>query len=430
MSLPIITRQWFRLDNSAAIYPMVITVSTQSLFRLSAELCDHIDKDDLLEAAERTFQRYPYYAVELKGGFFRYSLARNFRKFVVREDDGCHLKKINFIKNRGYLIRITYYKRKIFVDFFHGLCDGMAAMEFMKTLLYNYLTVRGEDIDSGGMIKIHPKEIEEAEVSDGFAENFGKINIKEGAKKMAGAPAFRLTGKLFRKEGYGVIEGTMESDSLKALAKSYNCSITVFLAAHALLSIAKATVKDSRRDYSIFIPVNLRNYFPSGTMLNFTTITKHRVPQDTELKLEKYIEIISASLKEQLNKDDLRMKLSFTSLFEKNPFLRFLPLPVKSFFARAGRFFSLNTRQTIILSNVGEIKLPKEMNGQVDALSFNLNCSRKTPNNIAMLSYNGKTVISFTRQLVSTEIEREFFTGLAKMGVNVKIASNLREVKI
>ena len=43
------------------------------------------------------------------------------------------------------------------------------------------------------------------------------------------------------------------------------------------------------------------------------------------------------------------------------------------------------------------------------------------------MSYNGVTAISFTRMLVSTELERVFFTTLADAGLKVEISSNLRE---
>lgn len=429
MSNEIKKRLWFRLDNSASVYPMVITLNTQSLFRVGVVLNESIDKDDLQEAAEKTFERFPYYKVELRSGLFRYSFVVNHRKFPVEEDNGTLLTKIDFGRNNAYLLRVTYYKNKLFVDFFHGLCDGLAALEFIKTLLHNYFAVRGVVLPTGNLIKTTADPENEEEISDGFVKYFKKFNIAEGTKKMAGPDAFGLTGKRFRKEGFGAIQGTVRADELKAASKKYGCTITVLLAALAMLSVSKTAKKDSKnRDYVVFIPVNLRKFFPSETMMNFTTIIKCRIPQSEERTIENYAAIIDRQLKEQLDKEDLSIKLSFTSLLYKRVF-KFLPLVVKSFFAKVGRLFSISTKQTMIISNVGQVKLPDEFSDKVDSFVFNLNCSKKTPNNMAVISYKDKITVSFTRQLVSTELETEFFRSLSGMGVSVEIVSNMREVR-
>ena len=48
---------------------------------------------------------------------------------------------------------------------------------------------------------------------------------------------------------------------------------------------------------------------------------------------------------------------------------------------------------------------------------------------MGIVSYNGITSITFTRNIVNTEFEKEFFTNLVKLGVQVEITSNLREIK-
>ena len=69
------------------------------------------------------------------------------------------------------------------------------------------------------------------------------------------------------------------------------------------------------------------------------------------------------------------------------------------------------------------------MEEYVRRFSFNVNPSQKVPVNIGVASYNDTTCITFTRNIVNTEFEREFFTTLVKNGVEVEITSNLREKK-
>jgi hypothetical protein len=82
----------------------------------------------------------------------------------------------------------------------------------------------------------------------------------------------------------------------------------------------------------------------------------------------------------------------------------------------------------MIISNLGRVEMPQRSHEFIKNFTFMLNCSRKTPNNMAIISFGNTTAISFTRQIVSTEIEKEFFSMLAQAGLKVEIISNLREV--
>lgn len=417
---------WYRVDNSGALYPMILTLNTQSLFRIGVELVDQIDKHDLINAVNETFIRYPYYKVELLSGVFRYSFMTNHRKITIIEDNGLLLHRIDFLKNNAYLLRISYYKRKIFVDFFHGLADGFSALEFLKTIIYCYYTKRGIDLPRDG-IKIPGDIIDPEETSDAFIKYYKKIHLKEGVEKLSGENAFHIDGTFFKSDGYGLIHGMMSTEKLKALAKTHNCSITTLISAVALLSIAKCYENNtSKQDYTVSIPINLRRFFKTQTMMNFSTIAKIRVKRSDEPTLESYIETITAQLQEQLKIDDLDIKLSFTSLLYKKLF-KFIPLGVKSLITRIGRAAGASSKLTMIISNLGEIKLAEEYNTLIDNFIFNLNCNSKTTNNIAMVSYNNKTVISFSRCIISTSIEQVFFSTLANMGLNINIVSNLKE---
>lgn len=422
---------WFRLDNSAAVYPMLITLKTQSLFRLGVDLYDCIDRDDLEKALKMTFKRYPSFEVELSHGFFRHYFVSNHRPPNVRADDGSLLKRIDFRNNNGYLLRITYYKNKIFVDFFHGLCDGISAMEFMKTLVYYYLDERGMSFDDEGKIKLLSEQIDIDEFKDGFKEYYTKFNLKQGINNMAGGEAFPIKDTFFKKEGFGLIQGYLQTDKLLAFCKKNNCSMTVLIAAIAMLSVTKVYYKGNpKQNLVVFLPINLRRFYPSKTIYNFTTFAKCIIdPKKVAHNLQSYVAVIKEELKMQLEKEELDLKLSFTSLMDIKPYLKYMPLFLKSFFAKLGKRLTGSSKQTMIISNLGRVDMPEESKNYIKNFNFMLNCGRKTPNNMAILSYGNSTVISFTRQIISTEIEREFFSTLANAGLKVEIVSNLREVK-
>ncbi|MCI5791487.1 MAG: hypothetical protein MR239_06355 [Clostridiales bacterium] len=417
--------KWYRLDNSGMIYPMVITLRTQSLYRLGALLKTDVKKDSLIYAVEKALDRYPYFKVELKPGLFRHYLEENARTPLVEEDDGVLLKILNFRHNRYYLFRVTYYGKRIFIDFFHGLCDGNGGMEFLKTVLYYYFEKEGISVPCDNVITLETPE-SEGETEDSFKKYYKKIKLLSGTKKMAGGNAFHATGKQFSYEGFGLIQAEVSTEKLLAAARKHGCSITVFLAALALLSFAVSygTTKQ-KEDFVAFIPVNLRKKFPSNTMFNFTNFAKCSVPRNAYPQLDAFIGYVKNSLQEQLTEEELQVKLSFSSLMDKLFFLKFMPLAIKGFISRIGRELSLKSKQTMIISNLGEIKFDGGKN--VEHFLFNLNCSERTPINMGVVSYDGKTIISFTRKLVATKIEQAFCSKLAEECGEVKVSSNFRE---
>ena len=80
--------KWYKIDNSAIVYQMIITPYAQSLFRLGATLAESVKKPVLVGALEKAFQRHPYFRCELKKGFFRPYFDENPQSFVVEKDDG------------------------------------------------------------------------------------------------------------------------------------------------------------------------------------------------------------------------------------------------------------------------------------------------------------------------------------------------------
>ena len=412
---------------------MSITRTTQSLFRLSVELDSYVDGENLQSALVHMLPRFPTFAVQLRRGLFRYYFDSNDLEPLVFPDDGILLKNIDFVKNNRYLFRVCYYKKRISVDFFHGLCDGSAALEFLKSLVYQYLDECGSSQPEHDDIKVVGEEVPPAELEDSTMKYYTNYSLFGGVVgKMAGKNCFGLRGKKFKALGYGLIQGYMDASALKALAKKYDCTVTVLIASLALLSIAKVFVNaDTSKDIVAAIPINLRKIFPSTTLYNFTTITKVAVnPAYTKPELIEYVKLVKNQLAEGVgNKQELAEKMALSSFMSHNWFMQILPVGLKTFFIKLPKFITTKTKQTLIISNLGVVKLPEWMKKFVNRFSFNINISQKCPNNIGVATYNGITAISFTRMLVSTEFEKAFFSTLVEEGVNVEVVSNLREGK-
>ena len=434
MSYPFVpSPKWYKLDYSSDIYPMSETQTTMSIFRFSVEMKSFVDGENLTTALRDIMPRFPTFAVMLRRGFFRYYFEYNDKEPKAFLDDGVCMRNIDPQKNNRFLFRVQYYKKRISVDFFHGLCDGTGAVEFLRALVYRYLDECGEKLPPHEDVKIVGEPVPESELEDSISKYYKGFNpFGDVVGKMAGKNCFGIKAKRFKSLGYGVIQGNVKTEEIKKLAKEKGCSITALISALALYSIAKVYVKESESvDLVAMIPINLRKFFPSETVRNFTTLTKCYINTgETPLELDEYVKICSKNIKDGVSsKDELAEKLSISALFATNKLLKYTPLFLKEIGTKIGKLGTKKTKQTLIISNVGVINLPKGMEEYVRRFSFNVNPSQKVPVNIGVASYNDTTCITFTRNIVNTEFEKEFFTTLVKNGVEVEITSNLREKK-
>jgi hypothetical protein len=422
---------WYKLDNSAVIYPINATMTTQSLFRLSAELNDYVDEEFLLKALTNILPRFPSFSVQLRSGLFRHYFDHNPYPSVVKQDDGILFQKINFIRNNYYLFRTTYYKKRISVDFFHALCDGIGALEFMKALVLEYLRVSGFEFNNNGLVKTKEEEPVPDEIEDSFLKHNAEYKLFGGVlNEMVGANAYQIHDKTFRRLGYGLIEGFLSASALKSCAQRYDVTITVYIAAVAMLAVTRTHKKKLPSKYPLtaMIPVDLRRFFDSVTLKNFTSLARCVIDPNLPEDLSAYCKTIKEQLVKRTEKKVLVEKLSLSSFMASKWFTKYMPLFLKKFVMRLGKLLSFQTKQTMIISNLGQVKMPDGTEKYIKRFCFNTNVSVKNPINVGVISYGDNVVISFTRRIVSTIIEKEFFTILKEEGLSPIVISNFREL--
>lgn len=423
--------RWYRLDNSADIYPMSLSRTVQSNFRLTATLNDNINPEALKDALERTYARYPSFKVHLRKGFFRYYFEENELFPRVFPESGVFFETIDFKKNNRYLIKVSYFEKRISVDFFHGLTDGTGASEFIKTLIFLYLKEIGKELINPEIIRTPGDEICQEENEDSTAKYYKDFALNDDTVgKMTGSNSVYIKGKKFARPGYGAITAFMKSSEVREASKRYDCTITEFTAALALLSIYAGCIKKKDdKNMAVMIPINLRKIFPSNTLNNFTTMVRCELNQNViPPDLNAYIRVLKQALRGGVaDKDTLQKKLSVAALMSEKMYLRLMPSRLKTLFIKVPKTFLVKPRQTLIISNLGFVPLPEDVSREIENMSFHVNISKKTPVNIGIVSCNDLMSISFTRMTVSTEVEREFLTRLAHEGVSISVISNNRE---
>lgn len=420
---------WFRLDNSAKMYPLISTRFTQSLFRVSIYLKENVDPEILQEALKQIMPYYPSFNVRLRKGLFWNFLEENTKHPLIFKDDGIVLKKINDKKNNNFMFKVLYYNSRISIEYFHAMTDGLGGSEFLKALTLRYFLIKENNISAFKQIF---DENHSHETEDSFLKNYKKKNLKEfihGMKYVKGEKAHQLTGNFYDLPGYAIYEGILNSKQLLAKAREKGITITTYVGAYFLLSCYKNRNKNKKfKPMTIFIPINLRGYFKSKTIRNFVSFTRAGIREKTkdELTFEDFAAAIDKDLKNDLSYDILQDRLSNMVYIEKMPIMRIVPLPVKALIFKISKLFAHTAMHTAILSNLGNIKTNEVITPKIDGISMNINLTKVMPISIGMASAAGKARITFSSILKENDIIKDFFRFLADDGLDVNIQCNLR----
>src|SRR5210317_502277 len=118
---------WLPLDNAAKIFPAVISNELTTVFRLSTVLKDRININNLISAVNLIKDRFPYYKVRLKKGFFWYYLEYADLRIPIEFEQDMPCRKF---PAGGLLFRILAVDNRLSIEFSHILTDGSGAFEF------------------------------------------------------------------------------------------------------------------------------------------------------------------------------------------------------------------------------------------------------------------------------------------------------------
>jgi len=425
---------WFKLDNSAKLYPVLITRNTQSLFRVSAYLKEEINPEILQQALLDIMPRFPSFNVRLRRGLFWYFFEENTNKPKIFKDDGIVLKKINNFTNKHFLFTVLYYNTRISIEFFHAITDGLGGSEFLKALIFRYLTLTGIELEPDDSVIHSDKPFDISEVEDSFLANYTKQDWKDFLTKTASAiegdNAYRIRGSYYELPGYGIVEGIVNSDRLLAVARAKNMTVSSYLGAAFLYAVYKTCPQKKFKPLTLFIPINLRGVYKSKTLRNFVLFSRagiREIEEGQKLTLEDFAKAIEKDLKADTEKESIQERLNGMVYIEKFWLMRILPLPLKYLFFKIGKLIMWKTSHTAILSNLGRINIPESMKPYMDGMALNVNLSKGQPISVAVASCNGKTRIMVTTLIHERDILKTFFRILTNDGLELEIQSNLRE---
>jgi NRPS condensation-like uncharacterized protein len=419
----IMRKAWYKLDNAGKLYSSIMNDRATTIFRLSVYLEDKIDVSLVKKAVDNLKDRFPYYNVLLKKGFFWHYLETTDRDPTIDLEKYYPCMDIKYNKQGIYLYRLLYFENKLSFEFSHIMTDGNEAMVYILSLIYEYLNLKGENIEKIPGLFYKDEIPDPAEFEDGFDKYFDLSN----KKRIKFVDAFKLPFVKTEPGIYYIVTGIVESKEIKKLAKYYDSSVGEFLISLYIYSIYKYVIENNLPKKPIYInfPVNLRNVFGSKTMKNFfVSVTPHIDFEKDYYKLEEIIEIVKNYMEKAKQKEFLTRYIN-RSVRNTNNWLKFFPLIIKD--SAMSTIYNIwgESNYTSGFSNLGVIKLgPLEK--YIEKIEAYPPPSEGNVIKVASLTYKDKMYITFGKLTEAKDLERIFFSELRKMGVISKIETNYR----
>lgn len=407
--------KWRKLDNTAKIFPITANEKMTNVFRISVVLKEEINPEFLQKALEETLPSFETFGVKLRRGLFWYYFEDNTNTPVIENELSYPCRYIDPHGGTQHLFRVSYYRKRINLEVFHAITDGLGAVNFLKELTCSYLglkagrhkTPRGENI---------------FDLEDSYKKNYKKRPWESYTTKRA----YQISGENYVLGKYSMIEGYVDLESLKKICKEKEASITQFVAAVLIYCIYKQYLKEepSKSPIAINLPINLRNIFESDTMMNFFAVTnisffsKGKGHNFDEILLE-----VKRQMKEKITKDKMEEIIAYNMKFENNPYICFVPLFIKKWATKIVYSRSIHSH-TMTFSNLGIVRLEKEYEDQVSSFCVSMGVGKTQPLKCNAISFGDKVMITFSSIWKETTLQRAFFRELSKMGIPILIESN------
>ncbi|MDL2217344.1 hypothetical protein LJC27_01630 [Christensenellaceae bacterium OttesenSCG-928-M15] len=401
---------WYALDDAAKIYPLSMRHGQMAVFRLSVYFKQAVVPELLQMALTFTIKRFPSFATTVKKGFFWHYLDTAKRRYTMEPETGVPCRPLQVSRSGSQSFRVVYYRNRVSIEYFHILTDGTGGMIFLKSLAAEYLRLLGEEQSTGDEIWNSNGMIKEGET----ANEFLRAEKPEGISGFVDKPALQISGKLSKIKPCRVLHFKMDASSLKHAAQSKNATITAYIL--ALLFIAgKSATDETEGDVNIQIPVNMRKFYPSDTVRNFSMYCGIRLPIGEITDAPSIIGEISQQLTQKASQQSMREMMNSTGRLVS--LMRYVPLSIKAPVARAVYGFLGDLTFSNTLSNLGVVKLPPQMARQIDSMDFVLGTSTTSRANCGLVTLGDTSILSITKMTADPTFEETLFHLLSADGI-------------
>ena len=404
-------------DSSGIIYAYVNKADWTAAFRFEVELDSEVDKETLNKAIEITRKRFPTFFVQVSPEGKLNKLHPNDTELKVVDEGPDMLAAFTLKDEAHHLIRIGVNGKSAYVEVFHTVSDGHAALVFFNSLLICYYNLKGENIAYTG----DSLDVNEAPKPEESRDSF--LDIYKDGKTASRIDKYSYQYALGSEEvPLDVDVVSFDDGEIYQLAKKYNTSVSALLAATYIYSFYLTQKRPSVRPIRISIPVDLRKMFPSQTLRNFSLyiIVGIYPLKKKNWILEDIIKEVDKQFKEQITKENMLSMAKANVSSQSTAFFKALPIPVKRKILSFGYNYLGEQFFTSTISSFGRIKFPEGLSDHVKDCKFVLGKAMLSTINATAISVNGRNNITFSAKVACKDAQNMFVKILRTMGVNVE----------
>ncbi|MEG1811167.1 MAG: hypothetical protein RR232_07180 [Clostridia bacterium] len=406
--------EWYPLDSAAKVYPLSMTHSAVKMYRVSAYLTEKVVPCVLQVALLTTIKRFPRFCTTIKRGVFWHYLDAAKVRYTVAQETMMPCTPIDVSRNRSLTFRVQYFEKRISFEAFHVLSDGAGALIFLKTLVAQYLKLLGKAIPADPEIF----NLEETPSEKEWRNDFLIVDKTKSSTGLSEKLALQVRGKRTTVQPTKLSHYIFSAKELLQIARDHNTTISVLLI-HAMLLCAKASISRKKGWINIDVPVNMRKFYPSSTLNNFSMygVLSFRLEDVTEDSA--MLAQIAQKMAAKTSKEAMDKKISWINSFIGSPFIRFLPLFVKTLISRISYMIVGEKTVTATLSNLGVVKC--DFAGNVEQFDFILGPTSINIVGCAVGSYEDHMVLTITKSTREPSFERSMLAYLQKLGLNIRV---------
>ena len=225
----------------------------------------------------------------------------------------------------------------------------------------------------------------------------------------------------------------LSSQAVLDKAHEYGVSVTAFLCSCLMMALQQLQQQreprqSRRKSIKVLIPVNLRNLFPSNTLRNFAMYTTPEIlPRLGWYDFKEICQLVRHKMGLEITPKYMSTLIATNIHSEKLLAVRVIPLFLKNIIMKAV-FDSVGERKSCLsMSNLGQVKLPRQMQPYVERFDFILGVQATAPYNCGIVSYGDTLNINLIRNIREPALEYQLFQVLRDMGLEIQVQSNRSE---
>ena len=388
---------WYPLDNSAKIYPLSMKRNWMSLYRLSYYMNEEVVPEILQVALIFTMKRFPTFRTSVRKGFFWNYIDGIKKRFSIVEESTVPCNYINVSKVGKQSFNVLYYKNRISIEIFHTLTDAYGGIVFLSSLVAEYLKLLGKKVHYNDIALDTNEYIDKEEIRDEFVNK----RIKTKASGLIDSKALAIDGELSNISPCQIIHFDLSLNKLKELSHKHDITINELILSFLFIVLSKATSKDG--DIKIQAPVNMRKFYKSKTLRNFSLYNNISLNKNEITTLESVIKKVKKQSREKLSRDKINEVLVYSNKLVHS--LRFIPLFIKRPIANFIYGFIGDKASTTVLSNLGIISLPKEVSENIKSADFVLGTTISNKALFSLITVNDITTLTVSKFTTNNDVE-------------------------